>query len=162
MGKIRGAYAAQERMHDFPTRIVPDPGEAPKSKPPEYYLEAILTQLHNRVRDLALTIDDRTRPVDEYQVASTEAPIATSEVIAQAQFDQITERITSILVTGPPSTAFTLQVGDRYWELLTNASGFVLIGPVSMFLERTDNRILTSATAGNWTLELMGWADARY
>jgi hypothetical protein len=60
-----------------------------------------------------------------------------------------------------PAT-FTLQLGDRQWSLTMPASGVLVIAPLSLMLSRADRRLVSSASPGNWTLELMGWGDERY
>lgn len=147
----------------LPVRNAPqvETKDVPFSEPEKYILVA-LNKFRESLRRLAMQVDDRTRPVDEYQTESTESPLGLTTIEVLPQFDQIAERIESILVTGPPNTAFTLQVGDRYLTMTTDAIGKALLAPVSMLLQRNDRRVITSATSGNWFFELMGWADERY
>lgn len=131
--------------------------------PPERFVVIALSRIHKNLGKLARGMDDKSRPVDEYQVNavySVSEQISTVEVLPQ--FDMIAERITSVLVTGPPATAFTLQLGDRSFSLLTDTSGRLILSRTGFMLSRNDRRILTSSTAGNWTLELFGFADERY
>jgi hypothetical protein len=149
--------------HSFPSRIAPTVKVADTEEPtPARFMQIALARIDRMLGAISRQIDDRTKPVDEYQVTSEYSGVSILTVEVLRQFDRISERITSVLVTGPPTTAFTLQLGDRFLNLTTDASGKVTIAPVSMLLGDNDRRILTSATAGNWTLELMGWADVRY
>jgi hypothetical protein len=130
--------------------------------PPNVYTFNQLARIERNLGAIARKISDRTKPVDEYEVNavySAAESLTTVEVLPQFE---ISELITSVLVTGPPSTAFTLMLGDRQFGLLTDASGKLTLAPVGFLLDRSMRRVLTSATAGNWTLELMGHADARY
>jgi hypothetical protein len=71
---------------------------------------------------------------------------------------------TTFTTTGIPGSgtnAITLQLGDRTWNLVMGPTGVIDIGPISMRLSRSDNRFLTAATPGNYTVELMGHADNR-
>jgi hypothetical protein len=111
---------------------------------------------------ISRAIDDRTKPVDEYQTTSDYMGVGVTQIEVLRQFDRIAERITSIVVTGPPTTAFTLTLGDRFLNLTTDASGKIVLAPISMLLNDSDRRLLNSTTNGNWSLELMGWADERY
>lgn len=56
----------------------------------------------------------------------------------------------------------TLQLGDRIWQLAIPATGYLQLGYVGLILGRSDARILTPATPGVYTLELMGIADRRF
>lgn len=58
-------------------------------------------------------------------------------------------------------TPFTLQLGDRTWNLSLPPTGILTIAPVKLFLGRNSNRVLSSPVAGDWGLELMGRADVR-
>lgn len=60
------------------------------------------------------------------------------------------------------STPFTLVLGKRSWNLNLPPSGILVIAPVKFSLGRNDTRLLTSATAGDWGLELSGYADVTY
>jgi hypothetical protein len=139
--------------------------EVPDSEtmPPERFVMVALARIHKNISKLARTLDDVSRPVDEYQVNATYSVVegvTTVEVLPQ--YDIYAEKITGVLVTGPASTAFTLQLGDRSFGLLTDAQGRMLLPQTGFMLSRNDRRILTSATGGNWTLELFGFADERY
>lgn len=129
---------------------------------PYKYMLVALSRIHKILGDLAKRAQDYTKPVDEYSTGSEYIGANVTTVEAQPTYDRMPERITSILVTGPVSTACQVQAGDRYWNLATDATGKIVIAPVSMLLSRNDRRILTSVTPGNWTLELMGWGDERF
>lgn len=131
--------------------------------PPEKFVTVALARIHANLSKMARMLDDTSRPVDEYQVNATyNATENVTFVEVQPQFDIYGEMIRSLLVTGPPSTAFTLQLGDRSYNLLTDASGKLELQRTGFMLSRNDRRILTSVTGGNWTLELFGFADERY
>lgn len=64
-------------------------------------------------------------------------------------------------ITATPLLAtFTLQLGDRFWNLALPATG-ILEFSAGIMLSRVDQRILTSSVAGPWSLELTGRADVR-
>jgi hypothetical protein len=134
---------------------VPDIDEAPN----QYIVKGLL-KMHEQLQNLARQADDRSRLVDEYR---TQTLVADSEmtVTVQPQYDLMPERIVSVIVTGPAGIV-NVQLGDRYWTLTIPATGILVIAPVSFLLGRNDYRVLTSATPGDYGLELMGWADERY
>jgi hypothetical protein len=138
-----------------PTVEAPDIDQAPN----QYIVKGLL-KMHEQLQHLARIIDDRSRPVDEYRVQTL---VADSElqVTVQPQYDFMAERVESVVITGPTG-AVTLQLGDRFWSLTIPATGIIVISPVSFLLSRNDYRVLTSATPGDYSLELMGWADERY
>lgn len=131
-------------------------------EPSTKYLLTALARIHRALQGIARQAEDLTRPVDEYQIVGGYTGVGDSLVETQPQFDTMNERIESIIITGPVTTVFTLQLGDRNWSMSTDATGKVIIAPVAILLGRNDRRLLTSATAGNWTLELMGHADKRF
>lgn len=59
-----------------------------------------------------------------------------------------------------PNT-MTLQLGDRVWSLTMPASGVLIIAPIAVMLQRSDLRQLTVSAPGEYSLELMGYADTR-
>lgn len=128
---------------------------------PEAYIRDALEAVLREMRGVSRLVEDKSRRVDEYR-PQTLAAETTSSVTGLPQFERMPELITSILIVGPATTAFTMQLGKRVWPLTTNASGFVLIAPVAILLDYDSPRQLTSATAGEWAFELMGEADARY
>lgn len=138
-----------------------EPLEVPdvESEPVKFVMKGILA-LRKEMQNLARQVDNRSRPVDEYRVQSL---TADSELVVTVppQYDFINERIENIMITGPAGNV-TLQVGDRTWPLQIPATGYIHIGPLSLLLARNDTRQLVAASAGDYSLELMGWADERY
>lgn len=131
-----------------------------EQKLPEEWLEHSLRRLTQSLSDFTSLIEDRSHRVDEWQAQSLADNVTTVQTFPDYEFDAIIE---SVVITGPTATpAFTLQLGRRYWNLTLPASGILVISPISITLSRDSTRQLTSATAGNWTLELMGYADTRY
>jgi hypothetical protein len=124
------------------------------------FLMASWARIANGLKEMAQKMDDVSRPVDEYQASSFTESVTTLEVMPQ--FDQFSERISAILVTGPPAGVFNLKLGDREWlGLVIPNTGIITIPNISLWLSRHDRRVLTSVTAGDWNLELMGYADVR-
>jgi hypothetical protein len=54
---------------------------------------------------------------------------------------------------------FTFQLGSRVWQLTLPPTGVLVIAPVQMTVSRRDTRQLTASVGGNWSFELMGYAD---
>lgn len=138
-----------------------EPQPVPNKEPPApgALVASALARMAGMLSDMRRIAEDRSRPVDEY-IAQTLVPASVPFLQIPPQFE-IPERIESVLITGPAG-ACSLQLGDRNWALTIPASGVLLISPVSLLLNRNDNRILSSATPGAYFLELMGWADERY
>lgn len=124
---------------------------------PAHYLEWVNSRMARHLAVLAKAEEDRSRIVEEYAGESTETATGETELTVVPNY-QGAERITSILVTGPATTAFTLQLGGRYLTLSTDATGKCLLAPVSFFMSMTDQRTLTSVTSGSWFLQLSGYA----
>lgn len=124
------------------------------------WLDETITQVLRELRDAADLLRQESRSVDEYQVQTT-AVESTNSITWPAEFERVDEIITSILVTGPVSTAFTLQLGKRVWPLNTTPAGFLVIAPIRMKLNYTDIRQLSSATFGEWAVEVMGYPQFR-
>ncbi len=125
---------------------------------PFKYVALALVHLQREMANLRKALEDRSRPVDEYRPQAI-----TSESTALVQLPpqwESREMITSILITGPAG-ACVVQLGDRIWTLTIPAAGYIAISPVAIMLERNDIRQISSATAGDYTLELMGYADMR-
>jgi hypothetical protein len=164
MGHIKGTASTDDIRIGSDKRIfgrqVPDVKVPDVDEQPNQYIVDGLMALHKETRNLARIADDRSRPVDEYRT-QTLTPDAELVVTVQPQYDQISERIESVIVTGPAG-AVTIQLGDRTWLVTIPATGVLVIAPVSLLLSRNDYRQLTSATPGDYSLELMGWADERY
>jgi hypothetical protein len=161
-GHAPGRANANRLGTDKPLFIhVQEPLEAPDiDEAPNQYIVKGLIALRKEFQNLARQADNRSRPVDEYRVQTL---VADSEmtVTIQPQYDLISERIESIVITGPTG-AINVQLGDRDWTLTIPASGVLVIAPVSILLSRSDNRVLTASVAGDYSMELMGWADERY
>jgi hypothetical protein len=122
-----------------------------------------LMHIADKYDALSRIIEDRSHVVDEYLAQEFPDSIPSGGTIElQPVYEQLSERIENILVIGPISTAFTLQLGDRLWSGVTNAQGFYILSPVGILLGRSERRVLTVGGAGAWSLELMGFADERY
>jgi hypothetical protein len=164
MGHTKGTASTDRIRVGTDNRIfgrqVPEVQAPDIDEAPNQYIVKGLLKLHEQMQNLARMADDRSREVDEYRV-QTLTPDSELTVSVQPQYDLMPERIESIIVTGPAG-AVTLQLGDRTWALTIPATGILVIAPVSLILGRNDYRILTSATPGDFSLELMGWADERY
>jgi hypothetical protein len=132
---------------------VPDIEQAPLK-----YLALALLHLRNQFANMAKQAEDRSKPVDEYTPQTLVAEAETN-IFIKPDYD-MTENIQSVVIVGPAG-AVTLQLGDRTWNLTIPATGVIVIAPVSIRLSRSDNRILTAGTPGNYTVELMGFADDR-
>lgn len=156
MGKIAPGGVVPVRR--APTTQVLDQ----EMSPIENYMVVAVSRIQKILAGLARQLQDFTKPVDEYSIVSSYTPAGEVAIEVLPTYDTINEKIESILVTGPVTTAFTLQLGDRTWTLTTDVSGKVILAPVAVMLARNDRRLLTSATNGNWNLELMGHADERY
>lgn len=159
-GEGLGAGGFHERVptpgYKIPPKEVHDYGQAVPSED----VRNELLNLTARISDLVEFYSEQTRRVDEYNVGTPGAPISTTTVSLFPEYDLLPEIIGSILVIGPAATTFTLQLGKRVWTtLVTDARGVWQLTSLQMELQRSDARVLTSATAGNWSLELMGTAD---
>jgi hypothetical protein len=139
--------AAKVRLQDLP--------------PSDRYLLIALNRLEKQFGPVVRKIRDVSKPVDEYSTESVVIDNVTT-VTVFPEYTHMAERIESVIVTGPASTAFTLTLGDRSWDVLTNVSGLFQILGAGLLMSFNDTRSLVSATAGNWTLELTGFADERY
>lgn len=126
---------------------------------PLKYIALALVHLKESFARVPVMLEDNSRPVDVYEPQIFVNSTQTQQVTLQPQWET-GERIKFIVITGPPN-AVTLQLGDRFWPLTIPASGFISIGPMALLLSRQDQRILWSATAGAYSLELMGNADSR-
>lgn len=120
-----------------------------------------INRLEKGIAALARTAQDISHVVDEYGTESVTADNITTLTVFP-EYDKMAERIESVIVTGPPSTAFTLTLGDRTWFVLTNTTGLFHVPYAGILLARNDVRQLASAVPGNWSLELTGYADERY
>lgn len=153
----RGAKQQGEQIHG---RQVQSPivRDADQPTPGEYIAKAF-SQLQRDIGDLAKGQLDETKVFDEYLTQGL-AGYVTAQLTLSPTYE-VTERIESIIITGPAGNV-TLQLGDRNWSLTIPATGIITIGPVAIYLGRSDPRILVASTPGNYTLELMGHADSRW
>lgn len=122
------------------------------------YIALALVHLRNAFSKVPEMLEDNSRPVDQYR-PQTLTGDSESTLTLQPQWET-PELIRAVLITGPAGQ-ITLQLGMRVWNLTIPATGFILISPLWMQLTRTDQRILTAQTPGQYTLELMGHADGR-
>lgn len=143
---------------------LPERGAVNDKKPlPEPWLEEMMKRFAMSISDLSSLIENRSHTVDEYRVQSLNGE-TTTQITLLPDYDMFDEIIESIIVTGPTTggIAFTLQLGKRAWNLQLPSSGILVISPVRVNLSRDANRFLTTSTAGDWSVELMGYADIRY
>lgn len=158
-----GGNVSRVKPHMISPRVA-EPVSVPdlESEPPQKFHLIALMRIERQLQAIARRIASSVRVVDEYSIVGAYLGDSDTSVEVQPEYDTMPELITAVLVTGPVSTTFTLQLGNRNWNLATTANGFCLISPIGILLTRNDRRILTSATAGNWTLELTGRADERF
>lgn len=133
-----------------------------ETAPSPDWVDGAVSRFLAALGDLTKLIEDTSHRVNEYQVQGLLSPEGNNFTIQVTPDYEVPEIIESVIVTGPPATAYTLQLGKRQWDLTMPASGIQVIAPVKLSLDRDDQRIVTSSTAGNWTLELCGYADFRY
>lgn len=129
----------------------------------ENWLKEAIVRFERNLSDLSSLIQDNSHRIDEFQNQSQVAEAVTS-IQTFPDFDMFDAIIEAVVVTGPTTgnVPFTLQLGKRQWSLQLPASGILVLAPLKMSLGRDDQRVLTSATAGPWALELMGYSDIRY
>jgi hypothetical protein len=125
---------------------------------PLKYMALALIHLRNQLQHLATKIASTTKPFDEYR-PQTLAGDSELTMTLQPSYEN-TERVESIIITGPAG-AVVLQLGNRIWNLTIPAAGILVIAPIRLELVRSDNRILTAQTPGQYGLELMGYVDER-
>jgi len=123
--------------------------------------ELALRELNKNIGNLARQIENVSFPVDEYNSAAISGAASSVSVTVQPTYDFMPEKITSVIVTGPTGVV-SLKLGDRIWALTIPATGILVIAPLALLLGRSDDRILTPAAPGVYTLELMGYADRRF
>lgn len=117
--------------------------------------------LAEQLANLARSIENRSDIVDEYNSAAITGAGSSAVVEVFPTYEYMPEKIESILITGPAGPV-QLQLGDRIWQLVIPAAGFLLIGYCGVVIGRSDRRVLTPASGGVYTLELMGIADRRF
>ena len=99
-------------------------------------------------------------PQDTFQFTSDGATATQIKAVAAASGAAAIYDATFSVIPINVAIPFTLQLGDRYWQLTLPSTG-ILEFSCDLLLTRTDVRKLTSATAGAWFFELTGEADAR-
>jgi hypothetical protein len=129
--------------------IAPVPAKVPDVDipTPTKYLLVALTRLERILGPLSRRIADVTKPVDEYSTESVTTDNLTT-VTVYPEYDKAAERIEAIIVTGPPSAPFSLQLGDRNWDALTDVTGLFHASGLGILLSRGDDRILTATGTG--------------
>jgi hypothetical protein len=115
-----------------------------------------------QLQSIARRIENAANPVDEYNSAAISGAGSSAVVSVQPTYEYMPEKIQAVIITGTPGANVTLQLGDRLWALVIPAAGILPIGPLALMLGRSDPRVLTPATPGVFTLELMGIADRRF
>lgn len=123
--------------------------------------EHALHELNKQIGNLARQIENVAFPVDEYNSAGVSGAASSASITVQPTYEYMPEKITSIIVTGPAGVV-SLKLGDRIWPLTIPATGILVIAPLALMLGRSDDRILTPAVPGTYSLELMGYADRRF
>ena len=121
-----------------------------------------LIAIKDALRQLATNIENRAYPVDEYVSAPITGAATSNTLTVLPQYEYMWEKIISVVIVGPPAAAVTLTLGDRVWPLVIPATGILDVGPMGALLNRNDLRQLYSSTAGQYSLELMGWANRRF
>jgi len=131
--------------------------EAEQEISPQFVLNSLMS-LRKSLGTLARLIENRGYPVDEYNTGT-----GTGTVVSLLPtYEYMPERIESVIITGPPSSQVSLQLGDRTWSLVIPAAGVLPVGPMGLILSRSDVRQLTAQTSGIYTLELMGFGQRRF
>lgn len=131
----------------LPIRIAENPVVPDTEKPPPpYYKEFALTRIMRALDKIGAMVPDLTRIAEEYAGESSESPTGETTLMAFADYEPAAELITEVLVTGIPNFPFTLQLGDKYLELYTDAKGICLLSPVMFKLGPAAKRILTVGT----------------
>ena len=154
MGKIApGAILPTRNAFD---PIVPDVENA--SELPPNYLEYVMTRTARNLDRIAQWYGNQARLVEEFGGESIELATGETQLTVVPDYEPANERITSVLVTGPVTTAFVLELGARYMALSTDATGKCLLAPVGFTLTPTSKRLLTTAVPGSWFLQLSGYA----
>lgn len=153
MGKIAAGGS-------LPVRNLPSPviTESREVEPTARYITLKLESVDRYLGIIAAAEINQAAIVEEYAGESQEGPTGETTLSVVPDYEPKSELITEVLVTGPVTTAFTLQLGDRFMSLSTDATGKVLLSPVRIVLGPTSKRILTSVTAGDWFFHLAGYA----
>ena len=123
------------------------------------YIALALTHLKEELATAAKMLQDHSRPVDVY-LPQTLIPDIANTITLQPAWE-VNEVIESVLITGPVATNVVVQLGDRVWPLVIGVSGFINLSNLHLRLGRSDVRQLTATVAGDYSFELMGFADSR-
>ena len=151
MGRI--ANGATLSVRNLPSPVVQPGGER---EPPPHYLEWLNTRMLRAQTGIARYFADLSRSVEEYAGESMELPTGETTLTVIPDYEPAPECITSVLVTGPANTPFTLELGDRLMTLVTNASGFCLLAPVFIKLKPISKRLLTAGSVSSTTVNDVG------
>lgn len=147
----------------FPVRDKEEPirtGDTEQTSP-EFIARGLL-KLQETLGELARQTENRGKPVDEYNTTPLTGAATESTLTVQPTYEMMPEKIVGVIVSGPPTTAVTIILGDRQWPVIIPAVGILVIAPIAIILGRNDPRQIVSATPGQFFLELMGYADARF
>jgi hypothetical protein len=128
---------------------------------PEFVAKGLI-QLREAFQDLARRSENHAHPVDEYNTCPLGGTSSVTALTLLPTYEMMPEKILSVLIVGPPAAVITVTLGDRVWPLTLPASGVLPIGPVALILGRSDTRQLSAQTTGQYFMELMGFADARF
>jgi hypothetical protein len=129
--------------------IAPVPARVPNVDipvPTKYVLVA-LNRLEKILGPLGRKVEDITKPVDECSTQPVFADNLTT-VTVFPEYDKVAARVETVIVTGPPSSPFTLQLGDRNWDVATDVKGLFLVTGAGILLSRGDIRKLTATGNG--------------
>jgi hypothetical protein len=126
------------------------------------FLQQSFAQLRDSLDELARRTENHANPVDEYQTSALGGGSSETQLSLLPTYEYMPEKILAIIINGPPNANVTLQLGDRNWPLVIPAAGILPIGPIAIIIGRSDPRILTAITPGQYSLELMGFADRRF
>jgi hypothetical protein len=120
-----------------------------------------LAAIERNLGAVARRLASRDRLFDEYQPQAFYANDVDSVSTLPVNPEFHYEVVQCIIVTGPVTgnVPFTLTLGARVWNLQLPATGILVMAPVLFRLKESDTRTLTSATPGDWSLELSGYAD---
>jgi len=147
----------------FPVRDKDEPigTENVEQISPEFIRSGLL-RLQEALGTLARLTENRGNPVDEYNTVPITGAASESTLTVLPTYEMMPEKIVGVIVNGPPSTSITVQLGDRLWPVVIPATGILVIAPIALILGRNDDRKIIAQTPGNYFLELMGYADARF
>jgi hypothetical protein len=145
----------------LPIRNLPSPvvGREVEKEPPPHYLEWAMTRVYRSMQQVQRYYADQARIVEEYANVGSILGTGETQLVCVPNYSPGSERITCILVTGTPTSTFTLKLGSRVMFLSTDANGKCLLSPVQFTLEPDDDRIVTiTENPTNWFFQLSGYA----